>query len=851
MPVDVLLLLRFGIRQVDYVRFYSIIFSIFICMEIFHLRINYKQLQIGHRTASKPQDLSGKALGMITYTVCTLLAAVWLWYRLFQFLDIPIFKIVDLLDIELPQSTKVSVDKITQDSITLHWENEPESIDLSLSVDEMRHRFKVLSYKLYLDGKLVANFPNTKRTYTCVSLQGLKCGTQYQVDLVTVNQLGFTNKLPNLFVMTLPIDSKKPSDFSLFSEYPDEQLMDEVSTLIPADAKWRKPLLITQTPKTITPSYSSLTTLNDLERFSIQDLKNILVCSQEDLHDVLQQHSLTLQDFKDSKLQLQMELDNLKVQWNHEIELRKSMKSTINSLESSKLLYDLKREKLERSLKQINQKIEKMNNDMLAWSADSDIASKKSALEDKYKTLLQQLDQQMDETSKQIKKLQNEVLEQEDENKRLNQLKKYMDSDTNSSLAQAQSTDTLPFNWPHFLKKINDSTISKSGLLSQSGEDLLKNAPEQSPFIQLVKTELDVDSKLENQWKYSKNKYNRRIEQLEKVWKDLQSKNNQYKNELTVKAYALSQQPSQSALGIDMLPQHSQQSQQPQQPQQLQLHDPASYSNYNTTGSLLAQTVASATFTSWLQQDQITQQNLPGQQNQQSPVMAAEGPFYQNIEYEDSSHLLSGLENMVSEVGDKPRSLMPFTNDQLDDYWNSTNHFYPSTYPVSQNAQTQQLQLQQQDQQQQQQQLIAPQLASISSSQSSLSPAPQLKQPDRNIIGVLNDNANDDVISFQSALNNGPASSPMIIPSNSMHAVTDAAFSPSFHSIWNDNRVPTPNSSHHIRNESQQKSWIFHEPIDSSIENTDEKPKETPTRRMSKLFAKGTQLFKLPSHDSQ
>lgn len=304
---------------------------------------------------------------MITYAACTLFAAVWLWYRLFQFLHIPVFKIVGLLNIELPQSTKVSVDKITQETITLHWENEPDCIYSSTGLDESHHRFKVLSYKLYLNGKLVGNFPNTKRTYTCVSLQGLKPGQQYQIDLVTVNQLGFTNKLPNVFVMTLPVNTKLTTDASMSPDFPEEaQVIEDITHLIPAEVKWRKPLMITQSSKTITPSYSSLTTLNDLDGFSIQDLKNILVCSQEDLHDVLQQFSMTLQDFNDTKLQLQMELDNFKVQWNHEIELKKSMKSTINSLESSKVLYDLKREKLERSIKQLETKIAKMNSDMEA-----------------------------------------------------------------------------------------------------------------------------------------------------------------------------------------------------------------------------------------------------------------------------------------------------------------------------------------------------------------------------------------------------------------------------------------------------------------------------------------------------
>ena len=776
---------------------------------------------------------------MITYAACTLFAAVWLWYRLFQFLHIPVFKIVGLLNIELPQSTKVSVDKITQETITLHWENEPDCIYSSTGLDESHHRFKVLSYKLYLNGKLVGNFPNTKRTYTCVSLQGLKPGQQYQIDLVTVNQLGFTNKLPNVFVMTLPVNTKLTTDASMSPDFPEEaQVIEDITHLIPAEVKWRKPLMITQSSKTITPSYSSLTTLNDLDGFSIQDLKNILVCSQEDLHDVLQQFSMTLQDFNDTKLQLQMELDNFKVQWNHEIELKKSMKSTINSLESSKVLYDLKREKLERSIKQLETKIAKMNSDMEAWANTDDIDKKKSILDIKYEKMLTELNNEISATSRQIKTLQNVIIEQEDENKKLKQLKKHMDNEPNGSgTTQVQSADGTTINWTQVMKRINDSTLSKSGLLSSSGDDLLNTLPSQSQLVQTIRSEIDMDSKLDNQWKASKHLFNKRIDQLEKVWKDMQAENTQLKNELTLQTYSMSQQPSQHGINGDLAGQN--------QPQahQLRLHDPSSYTNYNTSGSLLAQTVASAPFSSWLQQGQQQQQHIDHNQiphshdHAHSPPLSSHETFYHNTEYEDSSHLISALENMVSDVGDKPRTTLSFTNDQLDDYWNSSSQISRPFSPSSQ-----QHHLQQQ----------APQhMASIGSSQSSLSPAPQFKQSDRNILGVLNDPQNDDVISFQSALNNGPASSPMVIPSKSMHSVPDTAFSPSFHSIWNDSTVASPHSSNHVRTDSQQKSWVFNQPVEIPSEPATERPKESSTRRMSKLFARGTQLFKLPSHDSQ
>ena len=64
---------------------------------------------------------------IVCKAVCTLVAFAWLCYRLYKFLTIPVVKIVSTLKIGTPPATKVSIDRVSEDSITVHWENEPVS----------------------------------------------------------------------------------------------------------------------------------------------------------------------------------------------------------------------------------------------------------------------------------------------------------------------------------------------------------------------------------------------------------------------------------------------------------------------------------------------------------------------------------------------------------------------------------------------------------------------------------------------------------------------------------------------------------------------------------------------------
>ena len=332
--------------------------------------------------------------------ITTVLACLWLSYRLYKFLTIPVSSIVSTLKIKTPPATKVSIDKIATDSVTIHWENEPVKAEDNGSAD----RNFISHYLLYLNNTQLAIFPNNPNSlYTCCSITGLEAETQYQLDFITINNKGFINKLPSIYCMT----KAREANEALKTRKWRRNTITSSTAMQPSNSKSElAPLLshyssvsLSTFSSNITnsatsnngsnlPAYTSLTTLKDLDSFSIDDLKKILICAQEDLHDVLSQQTSLLQDFQESKLELELELDNLKTHWSHEIDLRKSLKSNIKSLENSKLLTDLKIEKLNKKIDKSKEKISKMRNDMQKWSQEDTELLSKDTIKEKYFKLL-------------------------------------------------------------------------------------------------------------------------------------------------------------------------------------------------------------------------------------------------------------------------------------------------------------------------------------------------------------------------------------------------------------------------------------------------------------------------------
>ena len=496
---------------------------------------------------------------MILYTACILSAVLWLSFRLYRLLSIPLPKIISSLRLTTPPAIKASIDKITSDSITIHWENEADN-DKVLS--------RISHFVLYLDNIQIATFPNSSDApYICCMITQLKPQQQYQLDFITVNELGFTNRLPSLYCMT----KMEVAEVSGPEDSPDslnQPPVDLNSPHIPGDnipgspvmaktRKWRRNTLSSvnqvdagsidaQTAASQVPSYTNLTKLEDLEKFTIDDLKKILICSQEDLHDVLAQQTTAIQDFQENKLSLELELENLKTQLSHEMEFKKSVKSNIKSLESAKLLSDLKYDKANEKIEHIEKKIEKMKNDMKTWEQEEKDSMDRKKLTGEYENLIKEEEEKTVELTDNIKILQQNIAKQESENKKLNNMKK-SSSSTNlkdhMANGQSQVTQNVNDNLQQtlkLLKKVDECISDKSGLLNTSGEHYLSKLNSNSPAVKLVKEQLKIDEDREHVWKGKRMKLIKRIKNLDAKFANVSVENGQLKANLFARTY---QQP--------------------------------------------------------------------------------------------------------------------------------------------------------------------------------------------------------------------------------------------------------------------------------------------------------------------
>ncbi|EHN02844.1 YEL043W-like protein [Saccharomyces cerevisiae x Saccharomyces kudriavzevii VIN7] len=677
--------------------------------------------------------------------ITTVLACLWLFYRLYRFLTIPVSSIVSTLKIKTPPATKVSIDKIATDSLTIHWENEPAKVEKK-NADADRNF--ISHYLLYLNNTQLAIFPNNPNSlYTCCSITGLEAETQYQLDFITINNKGFINKLPSIYCMTKAREANEalktrkwrrntitsstaiqPTNLkadlgSLTSHYSSVSLSTFASNITNNNTGINGSSL---------PAYTSLTTLKDLDPFSIDDLKKILICAQEDLHDVLSQQTSLLQDFQESRSELELELDNLKTHWSHEIDLRKSLKSNIKSLENSKLLTDLKIEKLNKKVDKSREKTSKMRNDVENWAREDTQHLSKETIRAKYFKLLSESNASAAKINEEVECLQNEVSRVEECNKKLNATRKSLATSIVVNVNAENDKPIVSGELSAVLKKLIDFTQEKNGFLSSSGEDFLSKLNTDSSLTKLIKKELSIDQDLESNWKLQRSKLLKRISVLENQFNEMSLNNRSLKTKLMVQPYKNSGDPlaasssnnsaeknrSSGSIQVplsnnmsrtgstDLVPNNSQSISNSNRDSALPLRMHYSPSNepIQPSSSLLSQLTQDTDNRSMGLSNQIPSNNENQQQsssyshalpttaianatataaneNQKSSFWnttqfaqpSHQQELDQAFEYDNANHLISGLQNMIYDEADYPDNISNyskgFTTDELDNYW--------------------------------------------------------------------------------------------------------------------------------------------------------------------------------------
>ncbi|CCK71102.1 Gta1p KNAG_0G00450 [Huiozyma naganishii CBS 8797] len=460
---------------------------------------------------------------MVGYGICVLTSLVWLCVRLYKFLTISIARVMSTLDVSTPPAVKLSIDKISRDSITVHWENEPA--ENAGGGGARTHG--ISQYLLYLNNSKLGVFPNCPQAlYTCCSINGLKCGETYQIDFVTVNRSGYINKLPSVFLTTRANDRTIP---------------DPKTSGPLLRRRWRRNTLTQSTsneevtPTSVEnninppPSYTTLTNLADLEQYSIEDLKKILVCAQEDLHDVLGQQSTLLQEFQENREQLSLELENLKTHWSHELDFKKSLKSSIKSLENAKLFSDVKYTKLNQRIEKIKQKLDKMNQDIFNWETVEKSQLNEAKLKKDYKNRISLISGQIQKFTNLAASVQQEIDALERHNKELAAAKRsgiVANPSTPNDTKKPASDERIN----KVIRKLNSLTNKDTGLLSQQGEEYLTKLKETSPIIKIIKEQYNIDKKCERKWGAKRSKIVDQCTALEQKFDRLSMENHQLRS---------------------------------------------------------------------------------------------------------------------------------------------------------------------------------------------------------------------------------------------------------------------------------------------------------------------------------
>lgn len=677
------------------------------------------------------------------------LAFSWLLYRLVRFITIPVSSIVVTLGVKTPPTTKVSIDKITCDSITIHWENEPLNQDSKeVNTDSgngYTNEYSICHYILYLNNKQIAVFHNSPNAlYTCCAITGLEHGMEYQLDFVSVNKLGYVNKLPSIYCKTDAVTGNgiDKTDIIHNNEFNDQMDNSQKTT------RWRRNTLVKKLTSTFSgdssqskittdnyglsvngfnagsnlQSYTSLTTLKDLENYTIDDLKKILVCSQEDLHDVLAQEKSISEDFQESQVQLQMELDNLKTSWSHEMNLRKSLKSSIKSLENSKLLTDTKSEKVKKKINELKFKISRMEKDMKEWEKENSLYHT-ADLGGKYDTMIKEIGDTELQLQQQVQNLQSEIQIGEANYKDivsrkpiLTKVKSKVGKETINSLSSDKQENALPI-----IRDLEFLLTDTSKLYQHNSK--LASLSNDSKIMKFIKTQKSMDQKKDSKWKAKFEKIQTTIKELEgkltemesqKQGNDLNDEGNVYKisssdniqnyQNILAQNYqniSMNQKDTPQLLpnsklsdGLEQVNSNGLSNDSPvlsndidmanQTP--LILHHPASYNGLNPPINF--QVMSPPNQVAYMNQE--TRQFSSGS-NAVGSVMSAGAqsnhtnnsvwnnsyPYENagnNLEYENTNHLLTGLEDMIHDEADYPESISNYSNvftvDQLDNYWN-------------------------------------------------------------------------------------------------------------------------------------------------------------------------------------
>lgn len=467
---------------------------------------------------------------------------LWLAHRFSLLLSLPIETSVRTLSIPIPKVPLISVDKVADTSMVIHWNDDSTSTHYSSSSSNLDHSSSKLDrkdgnnlkdskdsnnitsnilnsnnnsdydsniishYILYING--IESVLINGKQHKC-TLDGLQPGTNYQIDLVAFNLAGFRSRSSPIFIKTSAKPIKDSNMQSL--ENPDNVIRcllheEERASVVKSDQF--KATVSTGRSRSGTieghqnihnNSNNSNTHHNDLSNSKtkhphliddINELKWLLESGLEEVQSLMRSYKEAELEFEEEELNLISSRNEARERRKYEDNNRTNLRQEIKLLEEQRVKSASRISADEKKIKERLKKIENFNSQIEKWEKEIEhMKKKKEFILKENPENLKKLKQDIVTLNKQIFSSQTEVHEEEE--------------DLRDEISKRKTLESQKIKVIQYFEEIDKNINDVTGLLSKEGLESLNKLIELKPEWkdELKKEIVEIDEKAESDWK--------------------------------------------------------------------------------------------------------------------------------------------------------------------------------------------------------------------------------------------------------------------------------------------------------------------------------------------------------------
>ncbi|KAI0463767.1 hypothetical protein LJB42_002772 [Komagataella kurtzmanii] len=456
---------------------------------------------------------------MWTSYVILILSIIWLFTRALKLINLPVDKGIRSLNVFVPKVPILSTDRITQNSIIIHWENKHSTSSSCSKVgdgDEIEHREggprlivntspKAVSfYQLYVNGELVTTLESA---VNMCKLSNLKPGTRYQLDLIAFSILNFRSRSSPVFVKTIETPYQKIDDADDLLHFLAPK-KDAESLKVHSTFRQNRTNIYSGMP------ISEAKVRDDVDQITdIEELRYLLEAGQEDLRSLLFQQTQCAKDFEEKEVILLSSREDLRKRKKMEDLNRNSVRAELNALEESKKDIVTKIVNNQYLFNEKTKSMQKMKDEIENWKNNLKTSqSRCEELKSSEKKILRELDQKIDDKRDDIKaaKLEIEVL----------------DSELQENIDYKMERESLKAEITSILSSLNRDADSQNGLLKKDGISLLTLLKQiKAEWGNLLETQQSLDAAADSNWRSSEQMELQKLHSIKVQYQSLLSDN--------------------------------------------------------------------------------------------------------------------------------------------------------------------------------------------------------------------------------------------------------------------------------------------------------------------------------------